>query len=83
MAEVQIESRLPPVEDRRAALPGCIDKLPPLQRELLMLCYDERQRIVDVAAKLGRSADGVRHSLQTIREKLMECIERAIKEGER
>jgi RNA polymerase sigma-70 factor, ECF subfamily len=83
MAEVQAESSSDEPHARRAALPGCIDKLPPLQRELLVLCYGERQRIVDVAARLGRSAGGVRHSLQAIRERLMECIELAVKEGER
>lgn len=83
MAEVQVASSSNEFEARRTALPGCIDKLPPRQRELLMLCYGERQRIVTVAASLGRSAGGVRHSLQAIREKLMECIERAVREGER
>lgn len=83
MAEVQIDSGMHELETRRTALPGCIDKLPPSQRELLMLCYGENQRVADVAARLGRSVGGVHHSLQTIREKLMECIERAVREDKR
>jgi RNA polymerase sigma-70 factor, ECF subfamily len=83
LAEAQIDSRPNEIETRQTMLSGCIEKLPSPQRELLMLCYGEHQRIVDVAKQLGRSADGVRHSLQTIREKLMECIERGIREGER
>jgi RNA polymerase sigma-70 factor, ECF subfamily len=83
MAEVQVASSSNELEARQAVLPGCIDKLPATQRDLLMLCYGEHQRITDVATRLGRSAGGVRHSLQTIREKLMECIERAVREEER
>jgi len=83
MAEFQVNSPSGEIESRRMALPGCIDELPPSQRELLMLCYGEDQRVADVAAKLGRSVGGVHHSLQTIREKLMKCIERAVREDER
>jgi RNA polymerase sigma-70 factor (ECF subfamily) len=83
MAQIQVVANSREVGDRQSALPGCIEKLPQPQRELLMLCYGEHQRIVDVAARLGRSAGGVRHSLQSIREKLMECIDRVVRGGER
>lgn len=83
LAEVQAEAKPNEIGARQEVLSGCIEKLPSSQQELLMLCYGEHQRIVDVAAQLGRSAGGLRHSLQTIREKLMECIERGIREGER
>jgi DNA-directed RNA polymerase specialized sigma24 family protein len=65
------------------ALPGCVDELPPSQRELLLLCYGENQPVAAVAAKLGRPVSGVHNSLRTIRAKLMECIERAVRKGER
>ena len=83
LAEVQIESSVREPDSRRLALPGCIDKLPPLQRELLMLCYGEGQRVAAVAEKLGRPVCSVHNSLKVIREKLLDCIERAIKEEER
>jgi RNA polymerase sigma-70 factor, ECF subfamily len=83
MAEVQLNAAPKEIEARQAALPDCIDKLPPAQRELLMLCYDEQQRVADVAAKVGRPARGVHNSLRAIREKLMECIDRAVREGDR
>ena len=51
--------------------------------ELLMLCYGENQRVADVAARLGRPVSGVHNSLRLIRAKLMDCIERAVREGER
>jgi RNA polymerase sigma-70 factor, ECF subfamily len=83
LAEFQVSSPSDTIEARRAALPGCIDKLSPSQRELLMLCYGEDQRVADVAAKLGRPTCGVHNSLRTIRAKLMECIERAVRGEDR
>lgn len=83
IAETQVNSHSDEIEARRMALPGCIDKLPSPQRELLMHCYGEDQRVAEVATSLGRSVCGVHHSLRAIREKLMDCIERAVREGER
>jgi RNA polymerase sigma-70 factor, ECF subfamily len=83
LADSQMESGTETIEARQIALPGCIAKLPPPQQELLKLCYGENRRVVDVAVGLGRSVCGVHHSLRVIREKLMECIERAVREGER
>ena len=83
MAEFAVHSAADKIEAREKALPGCIDELPPSQRELLMLCYGENQRVVDIAAKLGRPVSGVHNSLRLIRAKLMECIERVVREWER
>ena len=83
LAEVQIDSSSDEIEARRVALPGCIDRLPPPQQELLMLCYGEHQRVAEVAERLGRPVCGIHNSLRMIREKLMECIERAVRERER
>ena len=83
MAEFQVHSHSNEIEPRQMALPGCIDELPPSQRELLMLCYGEDRPVVDVAATLGRPVCGVHNSLRTIRAKLMECIKRAVREEQR
>jgi RNA polymerase sigma-70 factor, ECF subfamily len=83
LAEFQVHSPSDDIAIQQTALPQCIDELPPSQRELLMLCYGEDQRVADVAAKLGRPVCGVHNSLRTIRAKLMECIERAIREAQR
>jgi RNA polymerase sigma-70 factor, ECF subfamily len=83
IAEAQVDSLSDEIEARQMALPDCVDKLPPSQRELLMRCYGEDQRVAEIAVSLGRSVCGVHHSLRTIREKLMECIERAVREGDR
>lgn len=83
IAEAQVCATSDEIDGRRMALPGCVDQLPPSQRQLLMLCYAENQRVVEVAAKLGRPASGVHNSLRIIRERLMECIERAVRETKR
>jgi RNA polymerase sigma-70 factor, ECF subfamily len=83
LVQVRLNSEAAGHEARRAALPGCVDKLPAAQRELLKLCYGERKRVTEVAAHLGRSVCGVHNSLRLIREKLMACIERAVREEER
>jgi RNA polymerase sigma-70 factor, ECF subfamily len=83
LAEIQVDSRSKEIGARQVALPGCIAKLPPSQQSLLMLCYGEHRRVADVAASLGRSVCGVHHSLRAIRERLMACIERAVREEER
>jgi RNA polymerase sigma-70 factor, ECF subfamily len=83
LADVQAGLKFEEPEARRSALPGCIEKLPPSQRELLSLCYGGEQRVAEVAEKLGRSASSVHNSLKTIREKLLDCIERAVREDER
>jgi RNA polymerase sigma-70 factor (ECF subfamily) len=83
IAEAQVRPLSDAIGARQTALPGCVNQLPPSQRDLLMRCYGEGRRVAEVAASLGRSVCGVHHSLRSIREKLMECIERTVREGER
>lgn len=64
------------VGDRRDALPGCVDKLPEPDRELLTECYHRGADVATVAARLGRSPSSVHNSLRRIRRALFECIER-------
>jgi RNA polymerase sigma-70 factor, ECF subfamily len=83
IAKAQTESTSDEIEGRRAALPGCINELSPSQQQLLMLCYGDQQRVVEVAARLGRPVCGVHNSLRLIRQRLMECIDRATQEAKR
>jgi RNA polymerase sigma-70 factor, ECF subfamily len=62
----------------REALETCMERLSTTDRELLQLCYDGTLSIKQIAAKLGRSADSVYHSLQRIRYALLECINCAV-----
>jgi RNA polymerase sigma-70 factor, ECF subfamily len=83
LAEAQIDSTSDEIETRRSALPDCINQLSPSQQQLLLLCYGEEQRVVEVAEKLGRPVCGVHNSLRLIRRRLMECIENATRETNR
>jgi RNA polymerase sigma-70 factor (ECF subfamily) len=66
------------MEDRRAALGKCVQKLRDRDRELLRDCYGEMSGVNDVAGKQGRSSQSVYNSLRRIRRSLFECIERAL-----
>ncbi len=63
---------------RREALPFCLEKLSPADRQLLEQCYERNTSIKQVAAHRGRSADGVYQSLRRIRQSLYDCINRAL-----
>jgi RNA polymerase sigma-70 factor (ECF subfamily) len=70
-------------DDRRDALPGCVDKLPDADRGLLTECYRPGADVAAVAARLGRSPSSVHNSLRRIRRALFECVERAVARGRR
>jgi RNA polymerase sigma-70 factor (ECF subfamily) len=69
-------------EHFREALQQCMERLNASDRELLDVCYDGTDSVKDVAAKLGRSADSVYHSLRRIRGVLFECINRTAAQEE-
>lgn len=70
-------------EQYREALQQCMDRLGVIDRDLLDLCYGGMLSIKDVAAKLGRSADSIYHSLQRIRRVLFSCINGTVTQEER
>lgn len=61
---------------REAALRGCLQKLPPAQRDLILRRYQPRIAVNALAVELGKSAKAVSESLRRIREALRQCIER-------
>jgi RNA polymerase sigma-70 factor (ECF subfamily) len=65
-------------DDRQAALPGCVEKLPESDRQLLQECCLGDENVAEVAARLGRPAPSVHNSLRRIRHVLFECIERKL-----
>jgi RNA polymerase sigma-70 factor (ECF subfamily) len=65
-------------DDRQAALPGCLDKLPDADRKLLAECYDRGTEVAAVAERMGRSPSSVHNTLRRIRRNLFECIERSM-----
>ena len=62
----------------RDFLPECLEKLTKRDRELVRLCYIKAEKFSDVAAKIGRTADSVYHSLHRIRGMLFDCVQKSI-----
>jgi RNA polymerase sigma-70 factor, ECF subfamily len=66
------------LEARSVALEGCVDKLPPSQRDMLRQCFAEDRSVAEVAKELGRTTHSVYSSLRNIREKLLDCVNDAV-----
>jgi RNA polymerase sigma-70 factor, ECF subfamily len=66
------------LDDRRAALQGCIEKLPGRDRDLLAVRFTEGATIQSAADQVGRSADAVYKALARIRHALFDCVTRTL-----
>jgi RNA polymerase sigma-70 factor (ECF subfamily) len=66
----------PRLERQREALEGCLEKVAPDQRQLLMEAYSEESRIQDVAKHSGRTVPGFYQWLHRMRKLLHDCIRR-------
>lgn len=75
-AEAALESSA--LERRNAALPGCMEKLPPADSALVTDHYFQGLSWETIAATLGRTSSSVRHSICRIRRELKRCIDAAI-----
>ncbi|MCR9294972.1 MAG: sigma-70 family RNA polymerase sigma factor [bacterium] len=75
MEVVELEDDL---AERQSALRQCLDQLPAESRELLMLRYGSKETLPNFAARMGRSADGLKVTLHRLRNKLAGCIERRL-----
>ncbi len=71
------------LDARHEALEDCLEKLRPVDRELVRQCYESGQTSRAVAEELGRPVDAVYQSLHRIRRVLHECIDRAVAAEER
>lgn len=69
------EALLPEMNQRMEQLHHCLDKLPPLQRQVVQQYYFQRQNIETIARQTGRSVEAIYKSLQRIRALLRRCIE--------
>ncbi|MBL8797003.1 MAG: sigma-70 family RNA polymerase sigma factor [Planctomycetia bacterium] len=76
LAERQAE-RAETLDNRLAALRGCLEKLPEASRRLLQERYAPGGSVKDLAESDGRSVAAVSQVLYRIREKLLSCIETA------
>ncbi len=62
---------------RQAATPGCVERLPQLDRELLDAVYGRGIDVPHLAKQMGRDPTSIYRSLRRIRQWLYDCIERA------
>lgn len=76
--EEEAETELAAREER--ALEGCLQKLPPERRALVMQAYADDTSQRDLAASLGKSPAALYMLLARIRGELAACIERTLKQ---
>lgn len=67
---------------QREALDGCLLKLQPTQREIVLAAYSKGTRIDDLAARRGQTPMALYKLLQRIRQALLECVRRTIAQEE-
>jgi RNA polymerase sigma-70 factor (ECF subfamily) len=77
LAERQVE-RAEEVDRRRAALKGCLDKLPATQRRLVEDRYASGGSVQRMAEDAGKSVGAISQTLYRIREALMKCVEQTL-----
>lgn len=77
LAAVQLE-RTASVDQRRAALDRCLQRLSADDRELVEICYGRCRNIKSAAESLGRPVGGVYKSLDRVRRQLLACIGRQL-----
>jgi RNA polymerase sigma-70 factor, ECF subfamily len=68
---------------QREALESCLQKLPAPQRTLVLSAYVKGVRMDELAAQRGQTAMSLYKLLQRIRQALLECVQRTIKQEER
>ena len=66
----------PELDGRRAALRGCIDRLPPADLDLLRRRYCDASSVGTLAEEAGKTAKALYRRLDRIRELVWECVTR-------
>jgi RNA polymerase sigma-70 factor (ECF subfamily) len=61
--------------EQRQLLGACLKRLSAEAVDLLKVCYIQGESMIDVARRLGRSADAIRTRVMRIRNRLKECVE--------
>lgn len=64
--------------DLRAAMAGCLDRLPEDSRAIVTGRYRDDLSCEDIAARVGRSVQGVYAVLKRMRLALQDCVERSL-----
>lgn len=63
-------------------LPHCMERLAPPDRRMVTLCYAEGESVRELAHAMGRSPQSVHHSLRRVRNWLLECIQRELRQAD-
>lgn len=66
------------LHNRLQALEGCVEKLPPMDRELIRLRYHSGTPVDDLVEQLGTSRRTFFRNLDRVRRTLLECITRQL-----
>ncbi|MEM6980112.1 MAG: sigma-70 family RNA polymerase sigma factor [Planctomycetota bacterium] len=66
------------LSDRQLALRQCLDDMSPDRRELLLARYGDKEKLADVAKRVGRPVGSIKVTLSRMRGSLAECIERRL-----
>ena len=66
----------PVLEEQRAVLGQCLERLDGKARELVVCRYDRNQTLDSIAREHGRSANSLYLMMHRIRKKLVECVNR-------
>jgi RNA polymerase sigma-70 factor (ECF subfamily) len=66
------------LDDRRAALGHCIEKLGPKDRDLLARRFTDGATTQTTAEQVGRSVEAVYKALAKIRQSLFDCVTRTL-----
>jgi RNA polymerase sigma-70 factor, ECF subfamily len=69
-----IEERADLHEAKMEALQKCLSRLPPRQRELLTLRYEDAATVKSIADACGRTVQAVYKALNRIHENLLRCV---------
>lgn len=77
----ELIARADGLEERAAALTGCVERVPPHHRELLRLRYTEGCSVEAIAGQLGRSTEAVYRALSRVRQALHDCVTGTLASG--
>ncbi|MEL7264621.1 MAG: sigma factor-like helix-turn-helix DNA-binding protein, partial [Planctomycetota bacterium] len=66
------------LDDRRDALLGCLETLPPAQRQLIDLRYTSGLAIDAISQATGRPGASISQTLYRLRNALLNCINRRL-----
>jgi len=67
---------------QREALDECLQKLPAIQREMVLTAYTKGTRMDELAAQRGQTPMSLYKMLHRIRQMLLECVRRTITQEE-